>query len=283
MTTKQNPLLSIMRQPKIYIRLPSNGRFWPENSINPTMNSEYPVFSMTARDELLLKTPDALLNGQAVVDVIQSCMPNILDAWQTPNIDLDVILIAIRLATYGEKMETEIKLGSETLTYELDLRTILDQLQNDIKWIDRIDVNKEVIVFVKPLNYLDVTKTSIQTLETQKIIALANNEQMGDEQKIQAFRESFSKLTEVTVGLVANSVYKIDSVAGSTDSPAFIQEYMANCDKSVFTAIKDHLDKQREQNSLKPIKVSNTAENIANGGEPEVLIPVVFDPANFFG
>ena len=31
-------------------------------------------------DEITFKTPDALLNGQATVDVIQSCIPNIKDA-----------------------------------------------------------------------------------------------------------------------------------------------------------------------------------------------------------
>ena len=101
---KINPLISLMRQPKIYIRLPSNGRYWSEGSLNTTTNGEYPVYSMTARDELMLKTPDALLNGQAVVDVIQSCMPNVNDAWAIPNIDLDVILVAIRLATFGEQL-----------------------------------------------------------------------------------------------------------------------------------------------------------------------------------
>ena len=32
---------------------------------------------MTAKDEMMFKTPDALLNGQATVDVIQSCIPAI--------------------------------------------------------------------------------------------------------------------------------------------------------------------------------------------------------------
>ena len=99
-----NPLTSYMRQPKIYISLPSQGNFWPEHSIDMPENNELPVYSMTARDELLFKTPDALMNGQSIVDVIQSCVPNIKNAWVTPSIDLDTILIAIRIATYGEDM-----------------------------------------------------------------------------------------------------------------------------------------------------------------------------------
>ena len=50
-----NPLVSFMRQPKIYIRLPSSGEYWPNNSLIASEIGEYPIFSMTAKDELMLK------------------------------------------------------------------------------------------------------------------------------------------------------------------------------------------------------------------------------------
>lgn len=280
---KQNPLLSLMRQPKIYVKLPSDGEYWPDASLNRSVNAEYPVYSMTARDELLLKTPDALLNGQAVVDVIQSCMPNIVNAWHTPNIDLDVILIAIRLATYGETMETTVATGSDVdMTYKMDLRTLLDQLYTTIQWQNRVEVNDQMVIYVKPLTYYDITRTSIQTFETQRIMAVVSDNTLTDEQKIQTFRESFAKLTELTVGLVSNSVYKIDSTAGTTDDLDFIAEFMKNCDRSVFDSIKKHLDSMREQNSLKPVTIETTPEMRAQGAADTIEIPIVFDPASFF-
>ena len=121
-----NPLTSFMRQPKIYIRLPSNGKYWPDGSIDMPDNGELPIYSMTAKDELTLKTPDALLNGQAVVDIIQSCVPNIKNAWVTPNIDLDTLLVALRIATYGEMMEIShtVPGTSEEVTHNIDLRIV---------------------------------------------------------------------------------------------------------------------------------------------------------------
>ena len=104
-STAGNPLVKHLRQPKIYIKLPSEGHYWPSNALEKTQNGEYPVYAMTAKDEITFKTPDALLNGQATVDVIQSCIPNIKDAWQTPSIDLDAILVAIRMASFGEKID----------------------------------------------------------------------------------------------------------------------------------------------------------------------------------
>lgn len=280
---KNNPLAQLMRQPKIFVRLPSNGEYWPESSLNRSVNDEYPVYSMTARDELLLKTPDALMNGQAVVDLIQSCMPNIVNAWDTPNIDLDVILIAIRLATYGEMMETTIEIGEgNEFSYSVDLRTVLDQLYQSIKWQDRVEATDQMVLHVRPLTYRDVSQTSIQTFESQKIISAVNDSTLSDEEKIKTFRESFAKLTEVTVGLVTRSVYKIESTAGTTDESEYIQEFMANCDKNIFDSVKTHLDKMREQNMLKPLTVSTTPEMQAQGAAETIEVPIVFDPSNFF-
>ena len=125
-----NPLQKYFRQPKIYVRLPSNGEFYPDGSLDKTENGEYPVYPMTTRDEIMIKTPDALLNGESTVEVIQSCIPNIKNAWDIPIIDMDAILIGIRIATYGESMELSIKtpVTAEEKDYQVDLRTMLDSL-----------------------------------------------------------------------------------------------------------------------------------------------------------
>ena len=127
-----NPLQKYFRQPKIYIKLPSNGKWYPNGSLEVTDNMEFPVYAMTARDELMFKTPDALLNGQSTVDVIQSCVPSIKNAWDVPTLDIDTLLVAIRIATYGEKLELTSKIPSTTLErkFDLDLRVVLDKFQN---------------------------------------------------------------------------------------------------------------------------------------------------------
>ena len=66
-----NPLASYYRQPKIYITLPSKGEFYPADSLDLSTNGQYAVYAMSAKDELLFKTPDALLSGQSTVEVIK--------------------------------------------------------------------------------------------------------------------------------------------------------------------------------------------------------------------
>ena len=88
---EQNPLRKYFRQPKVYITLPSRGNYYPDGVLNMPETNELPVFAMTAKDELIIKTPDALLNGQATVDIIKSCIPAINNPWHMPSVDLRCI------------------------------------------------------------------------------------------------------------------------------------------------------------------------------------------------
>jgi hypothetical protein len=273
-----------MRQPKIYIRLPSNGEYWTDGSLALSETGEYPVYSMTAKDELMLKVPDAVMNGQAIVEVLQHCMPNIKNAWMVPSIDLDVILIAIRLATYGEKMTTPINFGDdEELEYTVDLRTVMDDLQSQITWDPVVPINENLTVFVRPMNYKQISENALKTFETQKIMQIANNDAMDEETKLSAFKESFKKLTEVTIGMVQSGIYRVDSSEGTTDNPAFIKEFVDNVDKDIFNAVQTHLEKLKETNSIKPLRIAVSEEMRLKGFQGEYAeVPLVFDPATFF-
>ena len=284
MNSPVNPLSAFMRQPKIYIRLPSNGEYWPEGSIEIPETGELPVFSMTAKDELMLKVPDALMNGQAIVDVIQHCIPAVKNAWMTPNIDLDVLLIAIRLATYGEMMTTPVKFGDDLeLEYQMDLRILMDQLMNQITWNPVVPVNDELTVFVRPLNYRQLSSAALKTFETQKIMQVVNDDKISEDDKIKLFKESFKKLTDTTLGTITDSIDKIESAQGSTDNPAFIKEFVENIDKEIFNVIQKHLESLKETNTIKPMTVDVTDEMREKGVTGNTVdIPITFDPSTFF-
>jgi hypothetical protein len=273
-----------MRQPKIYIKLPSNGQFWPEGSLVMTENGEFPVYSMTAKDELALKIPDALMNGQAIVDVIQHCVPNIKNAWACPNLDLDLILIAIRLATYGEMMTVPVKFSDELeLEYQLDLRTVMDGLINHVSWDPVVPINDELTVFVRPLTYKHISRAAIEAFETQKIMNVVNDEKLSEDQKIKLFQESFSKLTDATLSTIVDSIDRIESPGGVTNDPSHISEFINNIDKDIYSKIESHLTTLREQNSIKPMQVAVTEEMRAKGVTGDTVdVPITFDPSTFF-
>ena len=280
----QNPLAGFMRQPKIYIKLPSGGEFWPAGSLEKTENGEYPVYSMTAKDELMLKVPDALMNGQAVTSVIEHCIPNIKNAWHVPNLDLDVILIAIRIATYGETMTVPVVVGEKTdLEYSLNLNMLMDTLMGQVKWETAIPISPDLTVHVRPINYKQMTESALKTFETQRMFDAVNSQNLSDAEKAKVFNESFDKLNQITIGIVNNSVFAIESSAGTTDNPKHIQEFMENADKEIFDIVKKQIETLRESNSIKPLKIQTTDQMREAGvTEDEVEIPLVFDASYFF-
>lgn len=280
---KKNPLTSFMRQPKIYITLPSKGKFWPDDSIDYPENDEFPVYSMTAKDELIFKTPDALMNGQAIVDVIQSCMPNIKNAWDIPSIDLDTILIALRIATYGETMTVSSKIPNinEDVEHQVDLKTLLDQQSNNI-WENLIEINEGLSVFVRPLTYRHLTQTNIRAFETNRILMMINDQNISDDEKLKLFNESFSRLTKVTIDLISDTVYKVIANGDEVTEPVFIKEFINNIDKEIFEKINEHLTNLKKNNDLKPLVVSTTEEQQQAGAPSTYEIPVNFNNSDFF-
>jgi hypothetical protein len=283
--SKNNPLTSYMRQPKIYITLPSGGKYWPAKSIEIPENGELPVYSMTAKDELMFKTPDALLNGQAIVDVIQSCIPDIKNAWVCPTIDIDAIFIALRLATYGEimPMKTKVPVINEETEFELDLRNLLDDLQSRFRWEEAISIADNLTVYVKPLTYKHMTQISIKSFESNRILNLVNDDNISDDKKLELFNTSFVNLTQITVDLMADSVYKIETAEGEVTDLKFIREFVSNSDKSVFEMIKTHLDTLKSNNEIKPMRLGTTLDQQAEGAPQTFEVPINFNNSDFFG
>ena len=277
-----NPLQKYFRQPKIYLSLPSNGKYYPAGSLEISENGEYPVFPMTARDEIMIKTPDALLNGQATASVITSCIPAIKDPFNMPSMDLDACLIAIRIATYGEMMEVSIKVPvtGEDKDFDLDLRIMLDQFSN-------VDYNSAIqldgmIVNLRPLTYGEFTETSRKTFDEQRIFKVINDTDMAEGDKLATFTESFKKLTDLTILTLEKSIASIEVGDDVVTDQAHIKEFIANTDKGLFESVTNHIEEQRTKFEVKPLVVDATPEEIEAGVPETYEVPVTFDQSSFF-
>ena len=283
MQTSANPLKKYFRQPKLYLKLPSSGNFYPEGALEKVESGEYPVYPMTARDEITLKTPDALLNGQSTVDMIHSCMPNIKNAWAIPTIDIDAILIAIRVATYGEKIDVEIQLPGTEIVKEFvtDLRLALEKLLN-AAFDPVIEINNDMTAYIRPLTYEAFTKNSLKSLEEQRIFSIVNNQELSDDQKMAQFNKSFRVLTDITISNIAECLVKITTPDGDVTDPAFIKEFIDNADKDFFTKITTHLEQQRDKFQMPSFKVETSLEEQAAGAPTSFETPLVLDASNFF-
>ena len=279
---EQNPLRKYFRQPKVYTTLPSRGKFYPEGVLNMPETGELPVFAMTAKDELIIKTPDALLNGQATVDVIKSCIPNITNPWHMPSVDLDACLVAIRIATYGEKLDitTKVPVLGEEREFSVDLRQVLNKLVTP-EYSNKLKLG-DINVELRPLTYKEFTDSNLKTFEEQRIFSLVNDDDMDDSEKLTRFSASFKKLTDMTVNMLGKSIAKLQIGDDEVTNPVHIEEFIDNVDKEFFKGITDHLEEQRKKFAIEPIKVRSKEEDIAAGVPEEWEVPITFDQSNFF-
>jgi hypothetical protein len=276
MPESNNPLRRFFRQPAVYIKLPSEGNFYPPGAIEIPPNNEFPVYPMTAMDEITYRTSDALFNGTAIVNVIKSCVPNIIDPWQIPNIDMDTLLVAIRIASYGHAMDFESSCPhcEHENSFGLDLRTVLDDM-------GKADYSSpmqsgDVVIFFRPLTYQQVNANSIDQFADQKLLETLPDANVPEEEKMRLLTGAFNKLTDMTMRALTQSISMIQVMQETVVEPAYIEEFVRNCEREVFNRIRDHIVSLRSSTELKPLKLQ------CNGCQKDYETPFTMDVSNFF-
>lgn len=279
-TLSNNPLSKHFRQPVLYLKLPSQGQWWADGSINIPVMGELPIYSMTAKDEITMRTPDALMNGSSTVSVIESCCPSIKDAWKLPLVDLDAILIAIRIATYGKQMDfTSVcpHCGNKN-EQAIDISVMLGNII-PADWAKPV-MYQDLEISLKPQTYEEYNKNNMLGYDEARILQVVNNEELSDEEKTAKFNSLFDKLIETGINQVSKSIASIKTGDGTvvTDH-AYIVEFLNNCEKTVWDLIKARLDEITE--STKYNQITLTCEN--EECKKEFITPFLFEQTNFFG
>ncbi len=238
----QNPLKQYFRQFKLYLKLPSGTSYYAPNSIKFTDSGEVGVMPMTGKDELLLKNPDALLNGEALVEIIKSCVPSVIDPKILLTNDIDALITAIRYATYNDKLESEIRCPEchhENL-FKLDLQYALDNMTYlDPQYV--VNLDNGLSVFVKPYGFPEVLAGLHAQFEQSKITRAIESETITDEQRIKLFSNAFREISKVTYDLIANSIIKLVDESRGIDvkDQKDIKEFLENTDKKSVDKISD--------------------------------------------
>lgn len=271
-----NPLKQYFRQPAIYIKLPSQGNFYPPGTLDMTQTGEIPVLPMTAIDEITYRTPDALFNGQATINVIESCCPNIKNGWSVPAMDVDTILVAIRIASYGHDMEfgTQCPNCNNESEHTLDLRSVLDRMRapDYSKSINAGDVE----IFFRPMTYKNLNDNNQTQFEQQRLLQMIPDSTVPEAQKMSALGDALKKITDVTVKALSYSIAAVKTPTAMVSEQEFIEEWLKNCDSITFSRIRDHIINIKEQSELQPLKI--TCDKCSNEYEQNITL----DMASFF-
>lgn len=273
-----NPLERYYRTEALSITLPSRGR-WFGVEIPTTVNGEVGILPMTAGDELVLKNPDALLNGSAVEQVIRSCVPALAGIKTLPMCDVEAILLAVKAASYGDGLEYEDKcpncgevcVGAKSIRMLLESMTFLE---------DRypVRITDEMVTYLRPITFDNQTRLSLATFdEAMKFQALSRREDVSEEEKRVFMDGTMARIRDLNTRMILDSIEKIVVPEGEVVDRHHIMGWLTNAPSGNIRTIEEALKVINNAGVVKSEEV--TCGHC--GHEWEMSITV--DPSHFFG
>jgi T4 bacteriophage base plate protein len=276
MNSDENPLLKYIRTPAATLELSSQGKFWPEGTLKKTHNLT--VFPMTGQDEILLLSTNYMLLGSVLAEIIANCIPDIVDVWSMPRIDLDSILIAIRCASYNESMNVQFACSKckNNQTHSVNLPEISSQIS--IPDYTNPLLIGELAVWFRPVTFAEHFQQVVDQNSKVAVIKKLSNESLTDEEKQQIINQNLRQMTAINIANLANSIDRIliDSQATVRDKE-FIKDWLMKLDRETFATVSTAIGDKIQEYSLP--KKTFVCKNEECKHENELVID--FNPADF--
>lgn len=278
-TANESPLKKYRRQPKLFIDLPSKGNFYPQGAVYNDTFTQLAVFSMTPSDDILFKTPDALITGNATANTITSCIPSILDPWSVPSIDIDTLLVSIRLATYGPDISVSSTCPhcKNENTYDIPLQSFIDHF-NSLEYNDTLKVD-DFVIKTRPLTYKEYTENQKQIVAFQRALNI-QAPSIEDEKQRNEYQENVVKqIAEANLKIMVISITSVEINGEVETDLQEIVNWISGTDAKIFHALKNHSEQNVAAWRTPPHKVICGNEKC----EKEHSIIIRLDQSDFFG
>lgn len=278
-----NPLSQFFRQATTYVKLPTLGKWYQDGSVHLTQDGEVAVLPLSAIDDILLNTPDAMLNGQALEKVLKNCVPDIKDIKKLLIPDMEAIFVGIKSASNEGKFDLDrtCEKCKHENTYEVNCTnlfatsTFVDD--NDTKII----FNQDLEVHVRPYSFEMRQMFIKKEFDEEKLLrALDEKNQNIDEiAKAKILGESVDRLSKITFELVSKSIEKIILLKTNTviTDKNHINEWLTNISKAQADIVINAVNK------LNAIGISKTIPFVCSNCEHSWEETMSFDPSSFFG
>lgn len=106
MIQNSNPLMDFARKTECSVKLPSMGLWYDADDVILNAMNEVDVMPMLPLDEMKIVNPDSLVTGEAITEIIKSCCKGVIRPEKLYYPDVNVLLLAIRKATYGDEYKS---------------------------------------------------------------------------------------------------------------------------------------------------------------------------------
>jgi hypothetical protein len=276
-----NPLQKYFRQPALYIKLPTGGKWYDQSDIE-TVEQELAVYGLTAIDEIMLNTPDAMLNGQSLEKVIKHCVPGVKNVKALMLPDLDAIFLAIKIATTKGKYEFDRQCDKckHENNFEVNCQHLIDQMSYIEDSDTLVNFDDTLVVSVKPYSFELRQLFLMREMEEQRTLSAIdeNNKNMNDIEKAKLLGESVERLSKMTFDLVARSISSISMTKENIEvsDTKHISEWLVSVGKMQAEAVIAAV------NNLNRVGITKTIPAQCTECGNEWVEALNFDPVSFF-
>ena len=281
--SEENVLKQFMRTEKIFVKIPSEGKFYDEDVVSFTDNNEIGILPMTAIDELALTNPDALLNGEGIKKVIESCCPLVKNAKKLFSPDIDVLLLGIRHASYGDELKFQVncpECGAEN-NYTVSIRHLVERIEFlNPPYI--VEFDSKLKVHVRPYTFETNSKLSLQALEISQLLKTVGDQSIEDLKKLTQYSDKFTSIANSTVDILLDGIEKVEIVTEEQEklfvkNREDIDEWLHNINRKMVEDIRQKITE------LNGIGIDKAIPIICDKCQHEWTTTVEFNPTDFFG
>ena len=282
--TAKTTLQDFYRTPKLYIQLPSGGKFYDEDVIEWPETNELPVLAMSPKDDLIVRNPDALLNGDAVIRLVKSCIPCIKQPENIIAPDMELILVAIRAASEKDGMLTIEHTCAECeheMAFEIDLTVAVTDFES-IAELSEFSLSNGLTIAVKPANYLFSIQTAKAMIEQANLLGKITNDDYvnKEEERIKNIGQAFDKMAQFNYSVLLNSIRYVAIPGEDTDEKVDDREEITDFINNVDAKIGKEIESVVTSINNGGINKVHTAA--CEECEAEFEVPIDFDPVSFF-
>ena len=254
-----NPLKQYFRQPALYLRLPTQGKWYNPDDVEFSQEFEVPIYGLSALDDIMLNTPDALLNGQALENVVKNCVPSVKNVKALMVPDLEAIFLGIKIATNNGKYEIERKCPKceKDINFDVNCYSLLDQTTYIDDSDTHIEFGEDLTIEISPYTFEMRQMFMQRQFEEQQTLRMIDdqNKDLDNFEKARILGESVEKLSKITFNLVSMSVQSVKLVKQDvtvTDREQ-IAEWLINITKAQADIIIDSVNKLNEIGPLREV------------------------------
>ena len=275
-----NPLKSYVRTPKLQVLLPSRGK-WGDTETASKITGEIPVYPMTSKDEVMIKNPDALLNGESVASVLRSCT-GIENVYDLTNNDVEFLLVAIRYATSGNEMEIDAVCPKDQHVNRVavDLERILDSVE-EMEKTYQTRLENGLKVNLKPMSFKNAQRLSLNAFQEATTLQTINDTKLPQTERIKVFNKSFEAIADLAVETMIDSIVSVIVPEGDEEKTVTDKKFIGEWVKGMTSAEAKHI--QTKLDDINKEGFDHSYNVVCEERGTKFKTSIEFNDSNFFG